>query len=226
MAYFKWARDLSGNKTPQIMELPIASAGVVEKGECVLFTPGTGVASVVGTDFDHAWLGVAMEDHDGTTDGRQSGELIKVSVSPTAVYKLKSTAVITATGGSTSTFVVSGLLPQTDNLWIGSYLEVKTCAADSSLVGEMIPITDSTGSTGRLTFATQKSAFAAGDTAVLHPGKLAIGEYGWDLVSGNCDIDLDTSGGEAIILVDADPERKYSYWMARLSQFGNDAAAK
>ena len=226
MAYFKWARDLSGNKTPQIKEYYVAATTAIEKGECVSFTPGTGIESVGGTDFNEVWIGVAMEPHDGATDGRQSGTKIKVSSSPTAVYRLKSTATLTATGGSTTTFVVSGLLPTTDNLWIGSYLEVKTCAADSTMVGEMIPITDSTGSSGTLTFGTQRAAFAADDTAVLHPGKLAIGEYGWDLVTGNCDIDLDTSGGEAITLVDADPANKYSFWTPRLHQFGNDAVAK
>lgn len=226
MAYFKWAYDLSGNKTPQIKPFYIAASTAIELGEIVKFTPGTGIQAVAGTDFDDPAIGVAMEAHDGSTAGRQSGTEIKVSVSPTAVYKLRTTFTLTATGGSTTTFIDSTLLPATDNLWIGGYLEVVSCAADSSLNGKMIKISDSTGTGGTITFATQSAAFAAGDTAYLHPGPLAIGEYGWDLDSNGTDVDVTTSGGEALILVDVDPVNKHSYWMLRLHQFGNDAAAK
>lgn len=166
-----------------------------------------------------------LEPHDGATAGRQSGTEIKVSASPTAVYELRTTNIITATGGSTTTFVVTGLLPQTNDLWIGGRLEVVTCAADSSLVGAMLPITDSTGATGTLTFATQIAAFAANDTAYLHPGPLAIGEYGWDLTGDGTDVDWDTSGGEALQLVDAQPELKKSFWKLRLHQFGTGVGA-
>lgn len=226
MAYFRWAYDLSGNKTPQIKPLYIAANTAIEKGEIVKFTPGTGVQAVAGTDFDDPAIGVAMEAHDGSTAGRQSGNEIKVSVSPTAVYALRTTNLITATGGSTTTFVVSGLLPQTDDLWIGGCLEVVSCAADPSLNGKMIRITDSTGSTGTLTFDAQPAAFASGDTAYLHPGPLAIGEYGWDLTSDGTDVDWDTSAGEALILVDVDPVNKLSFWKLRLHQFGDDSGAK
>jgi hypothetical protein len=217
---FKWAYDLNGNKTPQMPTMYIPTATAIELGEMVLFTPGTGIAVVAGTDFDDPALGVAMQPHDAN-----SGTEIKVSVSPTAVYSLKSRNVITATGGSTTTFVVSGLLPQTDDLWNGGMLEILTCAADSSLVGKKIPIADCTGATGTLTFAAQGAAFASGDTAYLCPGPLAIGEYGWDLTSDGTDVDWDTSGGQSLILVGADPETFTSYWMLRLHQFGNGPAA-
>ena len=59
-------------------------------GEIVLFTPGTGIASVAGTDFDDPAIGVAAEAHNGTTAGRQSGTEIKVFDSPTAVFSLRS----------------------------------------------------------------------------------------------------------------------------------------
>lgn len=225
MAYFKFAYD-PACPTEILKPLPIAAATAIEKGEIVKFTPGTGVVAVAGTDFDDPAIGVAAEPHDGSTAGRQSGTEIKVSVSPTAVFALRTTEALTATGGSTTTFVVSGLLPQRNNLWKGGILEVVTCAADASLVGKMIPITASTGSTGTLTFATQPAAFAAGDKAILHAGPLAIGEYGWDLNSDGTDVDYGSSGGEALILVDAKPELKLTYWKLRLHQFGNDAAAK
>ena len=227
MAYFKYAYRQGGeNGVMNPREYYIATGTAIEEGEIVLQTPGTGIAAVSGTDFNDPAIGIASENHDGSTAGRQSGTAIKVYDDPNCVFSLKSTNVITATDGSTTTFVVAGLLPQTDNLWIGGYLEIVSCAADSSLNGKMIKITDSTGSTGTLTFDTQIAAFASGDTAYLHPGKLAIGEYGWDLTSDGTDVDWDTSGGEALVLVDADPERKLSYWKLRLHQLGNDAAAK
>lgn len=217
MAYFKWAYDLSGNKTPQIKPFYIPTATAIEFGEMVKFTPGTGVAVVAGTDFDDAALGVSTQEHEAN-----SGTVLNVSFSPTAVYKLKPSNIITATGGSTTTFVVAGLLPQTNDLWNGGKLKIVTCAADASLVGKIIDITDSTGSTGTLTFATQPAAFASGDTAMLCPGPLAIGEYGWDLTSDGTDVDWDTSGGEALQLVDVDVDTFTTYWKIRLHQFAND----
>jgi hypothetical protein len=220
MPGFEWAYDLNGSKVPIVKPLPIPTATVVEQGEIVLFTPGTGVAAVAGTDFDDPAIGTAINEH-----AANSGTEIKVSVSPTAVYRHKCGNIITATGGSTTTFVVSGLLPQTDDLWIGGYLEIVTCAADSSLVGKRIKITDSTGATGTLTFAAQTAAFASGDTARLCPGLNALTEHGWDLDSDGMNVDWDTSGGEALELVDADPANMISFWKIRLHQFGNGPAA-
>jgi len=221
MAGFYWAKDLNGSKVPNIQPLPIPTATAIEQGEIVLFTPGTGVAVLADQDQDDPAIGAAINAH-----AANSGTEIKVSTSPTAVYGHKCDNIITATGGSTTTFVVAGLLPQTDNLWIGGRLEVVTCAADSSLVGKKISITDSTGNTGTITFGAQTAAFAAGDTAKLCPGPLAIGEHGWDLDANSMNIDWDTNGGEQLLLVDADPANMTAYFMLRLHQFGNDAAAK
>jgi hypothetical protein len=224
---FEWAYDLSGNKTAQIKPLHIAGATAIEKGEIVLFTPGTGVAAVAGTEFDDPAIGVSTEEHDGSTAGRQSGNEIKVSISPTAVYKLKPRELITATGGSTTTFVDSDLLPATNYIWNGGYIQIVSCAADPSLNGRIVKISDSAGSTGTLTFAeTLPAAIAANDTAYLCPGPLAISSYGWDLNSDGTDVDWETSGGEALVLVDVNPETFETFWMLRLHRFGNDAAAK
>lgn len=217
---FIWAYDLNGSKVSIIKPFVIPTATAIEEGEIVLHTPGTGIAVVAGQDFDDPAIGAAINAHPAN-----SGTEIKVSSSPTAVYAHKCGNIITATGGSTTTFVVAGLLPQTDNLWIGGMLEIVTCAADASLIGKRIPITDSTGATGTLTFAAQAAAFAAGDTARLCPGPLAIGEFGWDLDADGMNVDWDTSGGEALKLVDADPANMTAYFMLRLHQFGNGPAA-
>lgn len=205
-------------------EFYIASSTAIEKFELVKLTPGTGVVAVAGTDFDDPFLGSSLEAHDGSSEN-QDGTSIKVACSPMQVYQLESTEAQTLTGGSTTTAVIAGLLPQTDNLWIGGYVEVVSCASGIP-AGTMIPITDSTGATGTLTFAAQSSAFAADDTIIIHPGKLAIGEYGWDLNSDGTDIDYTSSGGEALVLVDTDAANKKAYFAPRLHQFGNDAAAK
>lgn len=222
---FSWAYDLNGNKTPQLKEFYVAASTAIQNGEVVKFTPGTGIVAVAGTDFDDPCMGVATEDHDGTTSPRQNGTKIKVSFSPSAVYRHRNSNIITATGGSTSTFVCAGLLPQTDDLWNGGYIEIVTCAADSTMVGKKLKITDSTGGTGTLTFATQTAAFASGDTARICPGPLAIGEYGWDLDSDGMNVDWDTSGGEAWELVDVDPENMTTFWKARLHQYASYPAA-
>jgi len=214
----------SFGKETYVKEFYIATDTAIEKGEIVLQTPGTGIAAVAGTEFNDPMLGVSLQEHDGSSDG-QTGTSLKVACNPNEIFALKSSEAQTLTGGSTTTVVISGLLPQTDNLWIGGYVEVVTCASGIAK-GTMIPITDSDGGTGTLTIPTQASAFAASDTVVIHPGKLAIGEYGWDLNSDGTDIDYTSSGGEALVLVDADPINKLAYFAPRLHQFGNDAAAK
>jgi hypothetical protein len=216
MKGFRWAYDLNGAKVPFVKRLYIPTATAIEQGEMVLFTPGTGVATVSGEDFDDPAIGAAVYAH-----AANSGTSIPVSVSPTAVYAHGNGNVITATGGSTTTFVVSGLLPQTNDLWNGGKLKIISCAADSSLNGKVITITDSTGASGTLTFDTQPAAFAAGDTAYLCPGPLAIGEYGWDLDADGMNVDWDTSGGSALTLIDTDPDTFTTYWILRLHQFGN-----
>lgn len=219
---FEWAYDLNGSKVPIIKPLHIPTATAVEQGEIVDFTPGTGVIvmGATGTDFDGPAIGAAINAH-----AANSGTEIKVSASPTAVYRHNCGNIITATGGSTSTFVVAGLLPQTDDIWNGGMLQVVTCAADPTMVGKRIKITDCTGLTGTLTFAVQGAAFAAGDTARLCPGVLAIGEFGWDLDADGTNVDWSTSGGEALVLVDADPANMAAFFMLRLHRFGNGAAA-
>lgn len=212
MAGFRFAYDGSGHKTELIRKRYIPTATAIEEGEIVDFTPGTGVIVLAGpTDFDDPAKGVAKNAH-----AANSGTEIEVSESPSAVYRSDCTNVITATGGSTTTFVVSGLLPQTDDLWNGGMLKIISCAANSELNGKKIPITDCTGSSGTLTFATQPSAFASGDTAYLCPGKLAIGEYGWDLTSDATEVDWDTNGAESLELVDSDPEKMQAFFKLRL----------
>ena len=214
----------SFGKETYVKEFYIATDTAIEKGEIVLQTPGTGIAAVAGTEFNDPMLGVSLQEHDGSSDG-QTGTTLKVACNPNEIFALKSSEAQTLTGGSTTTAVISGLLPQTDDLWIGGYIEVVS-SANGLDKGDLIPITDSTGSSGTLTIPTQSAAFASGDTIIIHPGKLAIGEYGWDLNSDGTDIDYTSNGGEGLVLVDTDAKNRLAFFKPRLHQFGNDAAAK
>ena len=214
MAGFKYAK---GPK--DVWRFPIASATTIVEGSAVTLTTGVGVVNYDASDFDDPILGFAAEaSANGETE-------IAVYCNPETIFKLETRKVYTATGGSTTTFVDDSLVPTTNDMWIGGYLEVVTCAADASQVGKMIPITDSTGGGGTLTFATQPAAFAAGDTAILHMGKLGIGEFGWDLVAADDDIDYDTSVGTGLVLVDADPANKITYWKIRQHLLAGHALA-
>lgn len=224
MSGFNWAYDLNGSPVPVVQPMYIPTATAIDKGEIVDFTPGTGVIvmGADGVDFDGPAAGVAINAH-----AANSGTEIKVSTSPTAVYSHDCGQILTATGGSATTFVVATLVPATNNLWVGGMLEVVTCAADSSMVGKRIPITASTGVGGTLTFAAQPAAFAAGDTARLCPGPLAIGTTGWNLDANGMNVDWaqNTTTGEGLALVGADPANMKAFFKIRLHRFGNHVAA-
>lgn len=218
---FEWAYELNGSKTVFPSKLYIPTATAVKQGAVVKFTPGTGVEVAAGTDLDDPSIGVAIAEH-----AANSGTEIKVSISPTAVYRHRCSNVITATGGSTTTFVCSGLLPQVDHLWKGGMLEIVNCQNDSSLNGKKIPISDSTGSTGALTIGTQPVALQSGDTVRICPGPLAITTHTWDLDSDNQNIDWDAAAvGEGMQLVAVDPVNMTAYFMFRLHQLGNGIVA-
>jgi len=224
---FKWAYDQNGAKVPFMQEMYIATGTAIELGEVVLTTPGVGIAAVAGTDFDDPAVGIAAEAHDGATAGRQVGTAIKVLTSPSAIFAIKPRVAITATGGSTTTFVDSNLLPATDDYFNDGYIEILTCAADSSLIGRRVKISDYTGSGGTITLdETLSGALASGDTAYLCPGPLAVGAFGWDLDSDGTDIDWESSGGQALQIINVDPATFTVFCKLRLHQFGNDAAAK
>jgi hypothetical protein len=228
MAGFKWVKDLVTGNTEILQPFYIPTGTAIEKGEVVKFTAGTGIAAVGDSDQDDPVLGVATEPHDGATTGRQTGTEIKVSCSPTACFKVPSSKVITATGGSATTFVDSNLRPASDDIFNGGYIQVVTCAADtaSSTVGKMIKITDYTGSGGTITFATQPYAFASGDTVRLWPGPLAVTTYSHNLTSDGTDIDWEqTAAGEALQIVDADPINKHLVIKFRLHKFAGGPAA-
>jgi len=205
MKGFRWAGDLNGQKNPIVRKYYVPDATAIEKGEPVQFTQGTGIVVHAGpTDFDNPIFGVSMQEKaasDGTTE-------IELSVSPTALYKYDCRSqAYTLTDGSTTTAVDSSIVPQTDNFWIGGMIEIISCAADSSLNGRRVRISDSTGSSGTLTLGeTLPAALAAGDTIYLCPGYMAHGHLGYDLDSTAMKVNFDADGGTVLEIFDTNPD--------------------
>jgi len=205
MKGFRWAGDLNGQKNPIVRKYYVPDATAIEKGEPVQFTQGTGIVVHAGpTDFDDPIFGVSMQEKaasDGTTE-------IELSVSPTALYKYDCRSqAYTLTDGSTTTAVDSSIVPQTDNFWIGGMIEIISCAADSSLNGRRVRISDSTGSTGTLTLGeTLPAALASGDTIYLCPGYMAHGHLGYDLDSTAMKVNFDADGGTVLEIFDTNPD--------------------
>jgi hypothetical protein len=217
---FKFAYNTAG-RVGIASPNPIVAATAIELGEIVDFTVGVGIVAAAGDDFDDPALGVAAEAHDGTTAGRQSGTEIKVYDDEFDVFKVVPRDAITATGGSTTTFVDSNL-PNVNDLFNGGAIIIVSCAADASLVGRKVYISDYTGATGTITLAeTLPAALAAGDTAYLCPGKLARGTYSFDTNADNTDIDWETSAGEALLIVNADPDTFELFVRLRLYRLGS-----
>ena len=209
----------------QPREYPIATGTVIEKGEVVMLSSGR-VVAVGDTDQDDPYLGVAAEAHDGATaDGRQTGLVIQVYDHPDDVFALIPTSVITATGGSTTSFVVDGLKAATissnyDDMLNGGKIKIVSCAADSSLNGKYVDISDFNSANGTITLAeTLPVAMAAGDTAYLCPGVLSIGNKAYNLTADGTDVAFeDTSAGDCLQLVDVAPQTFTTFFKLRLHQ--------
>lgn len=221
---FKWAYNTQ-SQGGQPREYKIESGTVIEKGEIVKQTSGL-IVAVGDQDQDDPYLGISAEDHNGSTTGRQSGTKIKVYDNPYDIFGYKPKVACTATGGSTTTFVDSNLGFANDDDLNGGYIIIVSCAADSSLNGKKVKISDYAQSSGTITLAeTLSSALASGDTAYICPGKIAISSYQFDLNSDGTDIDWESSGGESLELHDVDTETFMTYWKLRLHTKGNHVAA-
>jgi len=204
MKGFNWAGDFNGQKNPLVKKFYVPDATAIEKGEPVRFTQGTGIVVLDDpTNLQDAILGVSMtekEASDGVTE-------IEVSYSPTAIYKYVAAKTYTLTGGSTTTAVDDSLLPDEADTFNNGSIKIATCAADSSLVGKIVKITDYAAADGTLTLGeTLPAALAAGDTIYICPGNLMEGFLGWDLDSDAMNPDFDTEGSNVLKFLYANPD--------------------
>jgi hypothetical protein len=215
-----FAYDLSGY-ADIVKEFPIAATTAIEKGEVVKIVAGK-VVAIGDTDQDDPYLGVAAEPHDGSTDGRQSGIVIKVYCSPTAVFKCKPGIVSTADSGSKTTWVDGELVAGAgfaDDDFNGGYIKILTA---TNLKPKVIEVTDFAVATGTCTVADQGVVVAADDTALLFP---PVGSIGWDLNSDGTNVNLKAKGGESLRIVQVDTTNEWVYFMFRLHQLGNSTLA-
>lgn len=205
---FKWCGDLNGGKAI-VREVYVPAGTAIEKGEPIQYSQGTGVIVHAGpTDFDDPVYAVSNEAHDGSTSGRQSGTALEVTmVTPSSLFRYRAAKAYTLTGGSTTTAVDSSLLPQTNSFWKGGAIQIISCAADSTLNGRIVRISDSTGSSGTLTLAeTLPAALASGDTIYICPGYMAHDYLGYDMDSDCMNPDFDANGGAVLRIYETNPD--------------------
>jgi hypothetical protein len=219
---FEYAYDLSGNAFPVIKEFPIAAATAVVKGSIVRLSGG--FVDNVDADQDDPYLGVAAEAHDGSTAGRQSGTVIKVYCSPTAVFKVKNKYEVVADSGNATTLVDASYGTAGDDQFNGGVLKLSAKGTGSTLtlpVGKLVAVTDFATTTGTFT-GTFTGNTTAGDTYLVFP---PVGSYCWDVDAAADDFDFNTTGGESLIIVENDMVNDYIMFKFRLHQFGAGVAA-
>ena len=207
----------------------IAANVAIEKGEIVQYGV-TGIAALTeGTDFDDPAFGVAAEAHNGSTAGRQSGTEILIYDDPMIVFKHIPKTLSTTTGGDATSWIDSSLTAANDVFNGGKIVIVSTNSITGFNVGDVLTITDFANSGGDCTVTGAGGTIAAGMTGYIYPGYAAIGVFGFDLNSDGMAIDLDTAGGESLIIEDVkwDAQLKEAtvFCRLRLHQLGNGPAA-
>ena len=212
-----------GGGAVQAQEFYIPTATAIELGEMVLFTTGTGVAVVSGTDFVAPALGVAAEAH-----AANSGTSIKVYSDPDIVFQVVPRTESTTTGGDATSWIDSSLTAANDVFNGGHIVITDTNGVDGFKVGDVLTITDFANSGGDCTVSGAGGTIAAGMKGYIYPGKLAVLSHAFDLNSDGTNIDLDTAGGEALVITDVewDPAKKEAtvFCRLRLHQLVNDGA--
>ena len=102
---------------------------------------------------------------------------------------------LTATGGSSTTFVMATLKGLTTNAFIGATVQVIAMASGDKTPGTILTVTAHTFSTGTLTFASLgTTGFASGDTIKV----LTLDD---NYVAGDYGVQLNTTYGDSIDLV-------------------------
>lgn len=159
--------------TPPVNEYPVAASTALSIGQLVVLSGGLVVqAAVNGTA---AILGICVEYHPGTADPlnpRADGTRVRVADSPAALY-FCAAPVLTATGGSTTTVVSTGLAAFDNDVFNGGRLMLLTkgtSSANTDPVGTLYTISDFTGSaTKTFTIGTAGGAVTSGDTFLVFP---------------------------------------------------------
>ncbi len=216
-----------GPITPHTYYIPSATA--VVKGQVVQFTAGTGIVVYDATDADDAIFGIAAEDHDGSTAGRESGTELLVYTDPDIVYKCVPKTLSTVDSGDATSWVDAEFLGADDIFNGGKIVIVSTNSISGFNVGDVLDITDFANSGGDFTVTGAGGTIAPGMTGYVYPGKRAVNCHAFDTIATTYNnLNMKTTGGETFNIVDVewDAVKKEAtiYFVIRLHSWVNDGA--
>lgn len=176
-------QNADGGVIQSVRTYDIAPDTVVEEGQVVILSGGLVTKAAAGET--GLILGVAAESHSGAADAlnpRANGKEIMVFDSPTLIMRCKA-PLLTATGGSATTFVCTDLAAFADNDFKGGFIRLVSKGEESTntdAVGTVREISASAGSSKTFTI-NEGGTICAGDVYELYP---PIG-----LQAGNLDTD-------------------------------------
>lgn len=217
----KVAYDLTGSPIPSIREYDIATGTNVALDQVVKLSSNKVVLATAGET--SAILGIAAETHGGSADAlnpRANGLKIKVLDSPTAVMECPAPRG-TATGGSTTTFVVSGFNNFADNDFVGGVIKLVSKVAGSvnvDPIGTEYVVTGSTNATGTFTIAAITGGFSVGDICEIYP---PVGFQKGNFDAGISKLVLTASAALPVKVAGRDTARGVVQFEAALHQHGN-----
>lgn len=218
----KVSYDISGSQITGMNEYDIATSTAVSYGQVVKLTTGKVVLATAGET--SPILGIAAEDHSGSADAlnpRANGTRIKVFDAPTAIYECAAPQV-TATGGSTTTFVASTVSGFSDDDFKGGYMKLITKGASSVItdpVGTVYPVTGSTAVSGTFTTTTTiTGGCTAGDIFAIFP-PIMFQKGNFD--SGIAKLVLTASAALPVRVSKTDTDRNRIYFEPALHLLGN-----
>lgn len=218
--------NANGAQVDSIKEYDIAYNTAVAVGQVVKLTSGLVVLASAGETT--AILGVAAEPHPGSADAlnpRANGTKIKICDAPNAIFECPAPQ-ITATGGSTTTFVASTIAAGADNDFVGGKMKLVKKGANSTItdaVGTVYKITGSTAASGTLTTTdTIGGGCTAGDIFAVFP---PIGFQKGNLDSGISKLVLTATAAIPFMVAScSETDRNMIQFTAALHQLGNKRA--
>jgi hypothetical protein len=217
----KFHQNADGGVIPSVREYDIATSTAIVEGQVVVLSAGLVTAGAV--DQTGAILGVAAESHSGSADAlnpRSNGTKIKVFDGPHAVFRCPA-PVITATGGTATTVIDTGVDAFSDDTFNGGYLKLLSKAAASTntdLVGSVRRITDYTAVSNTFTAASGGTPTAGDQYAVFPPMGTAM-----SLDSTIQKLDITDDDGTALKVVGRIEGTNEILVMAVFHALGNDA---
>lgn len=214
--------DMASPTIP-VREIPVSASAVVQEGQLLALSGGLAVLSAANRTT--AVLGVALENHPGEADmlnPRSNGTRILAAVGPHTVYAADA-PVLTATDGSSTTVVASGLSTFSNDDLNGWTLMLRSKSPESAnpdAPGTLYSVTDYVASTKTLTVDGLGGAVTEGDTFWAFP---SAGPLKALLNSGRDGLTL--NGATAVNLplqvVACDYEHRQVHLYPLLHEYGN-----